>query len=54
VLSLIKVKRVLRVEVKVEAFFSNFILTRLKDLLIYSDTFISASLTFFLISGFIL
>jgi len=52
VLSFIEVRGVLKVEVKVEAFFSSSVLTHLRAPLMRSGAFISASLTFLSISGF--
>ena len=52
VLSLIKAEGVLKVEVKVKAFFSSFALARLRAPLMRSGAFISTSLTFLSTSGF--
>jgi hypothetical protein len=51
VLGLIKVREVLKVEVKV-FFYLSVALARLRALLMRSSAFISASLTFFSTSGF--
>jgi len=52
-LNLIEIKRVLKINIKVEFFYLSVALIYLRALLIYLNTFINNSLTFFLIFNFI-